>query len=408
MKQPTTMRHALLSIACILAIIIIPLGCKKSVEKTATVPIVLATQVVQQDVPVIKEWVGSTDGFQNAQIRARVSGYLLSQNYQEGSMVKGGTVLFQIDPRPFQAVLAQTKASLAQAQARANLAQSTLARQTQLYNTKVISQQEFDTSTQSAQADIAASAAAQADVESAQLNVDYCTITAPLDGIVGKAMAQIGDLVGTGENSVLTTMSQVNPTRVYFPISEQEYLDAANKLDEAASLPMEKRQQLLEMKLANGETYPQKGVFDFVNRQVDPTTGTIIIAGLFPNQDSILRPGQYAKITAQVDTLKNAMVIPQQAVNQIQGTSYQVVVVNSENKTDVKIVKIGQRYGSLWVVDSGLKPGDKIIVEGLQKVLANGSTVNPQPYVFPGTAKAKEAAAPSATPTASPASTPAN
>ncbi|MEO6053370.1 MAG: efflux RND transporter periplasmic adaptor subunit [Chthoniobacterales bacterium] len=402
MKQSHTRRHSLLLITCAIAATL-PLGCQKPVEKQIQIPEVLVTEVTQMDVPVIKEWIGSTDGFQNAQIRARVTGYLLSQNYQEGSFVKGGTILFQIDPRPFQATLAQAQATLAQMQAKANLAQSTLARQTQLYKTKVISQQEFDTSTQSAQADIAASAAAQANVEAAQLNVNYCTITAPLDGIVGKAMAQIGDLVGSGDNSVLTTMSQVNPTRVYFPISEQEYLDNADKLDEAANLPMEKRPQHLEMKLANGEMYPQKGVFDFVNRQVDPTTGTIIIAGLFPNADNILRPGQYAKVIAQVNTLKNAMVIPQQSVNQIQGTSYQVVVVNSDNKSEVRIVKLGQRYGSLWVVKSGLKSGDKVIVEGLQKVMANGTSVRPAPYTPASTTPTASPA-----PQSSPAATPAN
>lgn len=345
------------------------------------------------DVPVIRDWVGSIEGAQNSQIEARVSGYLLSQEYVEGSNVKGGTVLFKIDPRPYEAALAQAEANLSQAQAKAALAEITLQRQTELFKTQVISEQEFDVATQTAAADVAAVEAAEAAVETAKLNLEFCTIIAPFDGVVGKAQAQLGDLVGPGAGSVLTTISQIQPIKVVFFLSEQEYLRAKTALEKADNTPIEARKRNLQITLANGEVYPWKGVFDFINRQVDPRTGTIEVVSLFSNPDFLLRPGQFAKVQVQIDTLEGAVVVPQRAVTELQGTYFQVAVVNSDNTVEIRKVTPGIRDGSNWVISEGLKPGETIVVEGGQK-LTNGAKIQPVRFT------------PAPTPTPSPTPTP--
>ncbi len=333
------------------------------------------------DVPVSKQWVGTTNGYQNADILARVTGYLVQQNYIEGSFVKAGTVLFQIDPRPFEATLEQAKAQYAQAYAHAQLAEITLHRQTQLVKNNVISQQQYDTSYQAAQATVATASAAKANVDSAQLNLQFCTLVAPFDGIVGIAQAQIGALVGSGSNVVLTKMSQVDPIKVVFPISEQEYLQASAHINAYAALPTEKRPPLFQLILANGEIYPYKGKFDFANRQVDPNTGTIQITGIFPNPNHILRPGQYAMVEARVADLKKAIVVPQAAVTQIQGT-YQLALLNPDNTITTRTVEVGSTYGLWWVITRGLQPGETIVVSGPQQIQPNVKVV-PSPYPLP-------------------------
>ena len=326
------------------------------------------TPATSGNVTVYKTWVGLLNGYQNAEIRAQVTGYLLSQNYQEGSTVKKDTILFQIDPRSFEAALAQAEATYAQAVAKAQLAQITLDRQTQLYKTKVISQQEYDTSAQDTQAAIAQAAAAQAAVQAAQVNLNYCTIRAPFDGIVGTAQAQIGDLVGPGgSETVLTQMSQVDPIKAIFSIPEEEYLHAAPILQENQDQPIDKREARLTLQLANGTQHAEKGIFYFVNRQVNVSTGTITIESLFPNPKSVLRPGLFAKVTAPVKELEDAILVPTKAIVELQGT-HLVSILNDDNTVSATHVKLGPVDGDNQVILSGVKAGQKVVVEGVEKV----------------------------------------
>lgn len=378
---------AFLASAPLIAAALVPFlstGCKKHApvaERPAPEVLVMAAE--SKNVPFIRNWIGSVQGAQNAQIEARVSGYLMSQEYREGSLVKAGQVLFRIDPRPFEAALAQARANLSQMQAKAQLSAITLKRQTELFKTKVISAEEFDVSTQTAAADASAAQAAAAAVEEAKLNLEFCTVLSPFDGIAGKATAQIGDLVGPGNASILTTVSQVNPVKVTFFLSEQEYLRASPMIEDMERLPeINERPRIFEIQLANGDVYPQKGVFDFVNREVDPRTGTIEVVSLFPNPTYILRPGQYANVSVLVETLENAVVVPQRALNELQGTYYQIAVVGADNTVQIRTVTPGIRYGSDWVISEGLKAGETVVVEGGQK-LQNGTRVVPKPFVEP-------------------------
>ena len=407
-------------------------------------------QVEQRDVPIYGEWIGTTDGMVNAEVRAKVSGYLLKQNYTEGSFVRKGQLLFEIDARPFQASLEQAKGKLAQAegqleqansqftqseaqvgqagaqvsQAQAQLAQAKANQlKTQLdvdkyrplREQKAVTQQDLDNAVQAnvaalaqveaakagvqtaqsqlqanvaqvgtAKATIASAKAvvksATADVETAQLNLGFTRITSPIDGIAGIAQAQVGNLVGPTTN-VLTTVSTVDPIKVYFTASEQEYLDYArlhptqSERDEAAS------QLELQLILANGTTYPHTGRFFVADRQVDQTTGAIRLAGIFPNPNNTLRPGQYGRVRAETSLEEGALVVPQRAVSELQG-SYQVAVVGADNKVSIRPVKVGERDGTMWIIDDGLKPGEKVVAEGTQKVRPD-AVVNPKPFVAP-------------------------
>jgi len=371
-------------------------SCEKKPEGTPPPLNVTVAPVQQKDVFVMRTWVGLLDGFQNAEIRAQVTGYLTTQNYKEGSVVKKGSVLFTIDQRPFQAALAQAQADYAKAVAQAQLSQITLDRQTQLYKTKVISQQEYDTSYQDTQASLASVAAAQANVQSAQINLAYCTIVAPFDGIAGVAQAQIGDLVGPGGSAtVLTQMSQVNPIKVNFSITEQEYLNAYALLQQLQNTPTDQLEGKLTLKLADGSEYSKPGKFDFVNRQVNVSTGTIQITALFPNDDDILRPGLFARVTAPTEELKGALLVPQVALVELQG-DYLISVVAQDNTVKTMPVKAGPVQGELQVVTpkipDSLKAGMKVIVGGVEKVRPD-MKVNPT-------------AAPSPSPTPSPAGQP--
>jgi RND family efflux transporter MFP subunit len=357
-------------------------ACEKKPAVPAGGPVkVTVTPVQQKDVAEIRTWVGLLDGYQNADIRAQVTGYLMTQNYKEGSYVKKGTELFTIDKRPFEAALAQAQANYAKAVATAQLSQITLDRQTQLYKTKVISQQEYDTAYQTAQADIASAAAAQAAVQTAQINLNYCSITAPFDGVVGIAQAQIGDLVGPGGTaSVLTQMSQLDPIKANFSITEQEYLHAAAMLNERqdSTTPAP---NVIELKLADGSVYPQKGHFDFVNRQINVATGSIQVTALFPNEGLLLRPGLFGRITAPVRQLKDALVVPQAAVMELQG-KHLISIVGPDNVVTTLPVKLGPTEGPLQVVEGKLKPGDKVVVGGVEKVKP-GMKVEPSAFVPP-------------------------
>jgi membrane fusion protein, multidrug efflux system len=364
-------------------------GCeKKAVQAEAPPPPeVFVTQVVKADVPIVGEWVGTLDGSENADIRARVTGYLQKREYQEGSYVKAGDLLFEIDPRPFEAALAEAKSQLVQAQALQLATQADFERSQELFNKKVISTQEFENKKQLNEANVAKVGALEAAVQTALLNLGFTKITAPVNGIAGIAKAQIGDLVGVGGSATtLTTVSTVDPIRLYFPVSERDYKQHANTLQKAMQQPYSERQELIEMVFADGTVYPKKGKFSFVDRQVDPTTGTILIAANFPNTDLTLRPGQFAKAKAVIENIPGALLVPERALVELQG-SYQVGVIGQDNKAEIRPIKIGPRYNRQVVVTEGLKEGDKVIVEGIQKVRP-GVIPTVKPYQEPQTGTA--------------------
>src|SRR5262245_48880732 len=365
-------------------------GCEKSGQPQARPPEVEVAQVEQKDVPISKEWVGTLEGLVNAQIRPQVTGYLLRQTYQEGSFVKKGQLLFEIDPRTFQAALDQTKAQVANAeqqlaQAEANQVKTQLDvnRYKPLAEEQAVTQQDLDNAVQAnlaAQAQVRAAKAqidaAKAQVDTAQLNLGFTKIVSLIDGITGIAQAQIGDLVGP--TTLLTTVSTVDPIKVYFPVSERGYLDYIKENPDAVKRAAQEKQLNLQLILADGALYPHKGTFSFADRQVDVKTGTLRLQGLFPNPGNILRPGQFARVRAITTIKKGALLVPQRAVAELQG-SYQVSVVGSDNKVSIRPVKVGERVGSEWIVDEGLKPGERVVAEGIQRVHA-GITVNPKPH----------------------------
>jgi membrane fusion protein (multidrug efflux system) len=345
-------------------------------------PEVLVTEVMQREVPIIREWVGTLNGVQNAQISARVEGYLTTIAYQQGGHVKKGDLLFQIDPRPFQASLDQAKAQLQQDQATLLQVESDAKRAQELFAGRVISAQEYTDKTQTYQAKLAAVAADQAAVEQAQLNLGFTKIVSPLDGIAGKEQAQIGDLVGTSSGTVLTTVSQIDPIWCYFPISEQDYWAHAESINRMVMVPEEKRPENVELILPEGSVYKHKGRFAFINRQVESTTGTIQVAASFPNPELTLRPGQYVTARAEVDQLPNALLIPRQAVSVLQGSD-QIGIVNPDGKAEIRAVRLGEIYGQMVVVKEGVKAGEKVIVEGFQTVRqAMPVTAKPYPGSF--------------------------
>jgi RND family efflux transporter MFP subunit len=348
-------------------------GCKKKITPPPP-PEVQVITITATNVPIFEEWIGTLDGYVNAQIRAQVTGYLLTQNYAEGSEVKKGDLLFQIDPRPFQAMLDQAQAKLAQDKAQSGKTELDVNRYTPLAKEQAISQEELD---DAIQAKLAANAQVKADeaaVESAQLNLGFTRITSPIDGLAGIALAQIGDLVGQS-GSVLTTVSTINPIKAYFQVSEQSYLAFWRHL--AASENVDENFPL-QLIFSDGSVYPEKGRFFFADRQVNPNTGTLQIAGLFPNPYFILCPGQYGQVRVQTETITNALLVPQRAVTQLQD-AYQVFIVDNQNTAHIQPVKVGDQIGSNWIIESGLNPGDQVVVEGTQKV-KEGATVNPKPF----------------------------
>ena len=339
-------------------------------------PEVLVAEVIQHDVPIYFEWIGTTEGNVNAQIRPRVQGSLQMRGYREGSLVKVGQLMFTIDPSEYEATLKQAMGDLRRAEANLGKTQLDVARYTPLAKEGAISQQELDNAVQSHQANKASVEAAYATVERAKLNLSWTKVTAPITGIAGISVAQIGDLVTP--NTVLTTISQVDPIKVYYPISEQEYLHFAQRIREIEAGRGGQRTPLI-LTLADGSVYPERGTFSLADRQVDLRTGTITVQGLFPNPNNILRPGQYAKIRVAAETRKDALLVPQQAVQLLQG-SPQVAVVGKDNKVDIRSVKVGEQAESMWIIEEGIKPGEQIVVSGVQKVKA-GMVVNPKPYV---------------------------
>jgi membrane fusion protein, multidrug efflux system len=355
--------------------------CKGETASAPPPPLVQVevADVIQKDVPIQMEWVGSIDGSNNALIRAQVSGYLMKRPYTEGAFVKKGDLLFELDPSKFQTALDQALGELAKAQAQFMKTKQDVDRDTPLAKEGAISKKELDDSIQAHAATKGMVAAAKAAVEQAKLNLSWTRIAAPIDGVVGISKAQIGDLIDA--SSELTSISTLDPIRVYFPVSEAEYLEAAEKVQQGYKDRKEGKEYsgaLLELVLGGEKIYQHKGQFHLVDRQVDQKTGTIRVAALFPNPNNLLRPGQFARVRAVTKTKENAILIPQRAVTEMQG-SYQVAVVSPDNKVDIRPIKVGPRSGSLWIIDHGLKPGERVVVEGLQKVKA-GMTVDPKPF----------------------------
>jgi membrane fusion protein, multidrug efflux system len=371
-------RIAPVMVAALTAAVFFSGGCGKKSDSPPAPPLKAEViTVAPRDVPIYREWVGTVEGFVTAQIRAQVSGYLMTQQYAEGSVVKRGDLLFQIDPRPFQAVLDQAKGRLAQDQAQQGKTELDVKRFTPLARNGAISQQELD---DAVQANLVAAAALKADeaaVETAALNLGFTRIASPIDGVAGLALAQIGDLVSPG-GSVLTTVSTLDPVRVYFNVSEQFYLEHRRQFPTADERLRDQASLEFGLILADGTVYPHPGKFFFENRQVDVGTGTIQVAALFPNPQLLLRPGGYARVRFKSDTVKGALVVPQRAVAELQ-SSYQVAVVGAGNRVHIQPVKVGEQVGFQWIVESGLHSGERVVAEGTQKA-KEGMVIDPQPY----------------------------
>jgi RND family efflux transporter MFP subunit len=363
-------------------------------------PLVEVAFVEQRNVPIYGEWIGTLAGQVNANVKAQVTGYLLRRDYQEGSYVTKGQLLFEIDSRPFQAALDQAKSQLAQAEAQLEQDEAQLAtaeanqiksqlnvdKYAPLAKANAVSQQDLDNAVQTnlankagAQAARAAMAAAKAQiqagraaVETATINLGFTRITSPIAGIAGIAQAQVGDLVSTS-SAALTTVSTLDPIRDYFTVSEQTYLDLGKQLADPGG-----QRWKLELILADGKTYPREGTFYFADRSVDQNTGSIQLAALFPNPGNVLRPGQYGKVRAVLSLRKGALLVPQPAVSELQG-SHQVAVVGRDNRVAIRPVKVGQREGAMWVIEDGLESGERVVVEG-QQMLRPGMAVDPKPF----------------------------
>jgi membrane fusion protein (multidrug efflux system) len=388
----------------VVAVLLADAACSgaKATAKAPAPPVVEVAPVERKDVPIYGEWIGTLAGQVNATVQAQVSGYLLRRDYQEGSFVRKGQLLFEIDPRPFQAALDQAKGQLALARAQviqyeaqlasaeANQTKSELdvEKYTPLTKAEAASQQDLDNAVQTDRANKAQVQAAQAaivagkaqiqaveaTVETATINLGFTRITAPVDGIADVSRAQVGDLVGAGTGQ-LTIVSTLDPIRDYFTVSEQDYLQLRKRLTNSAGDHWK-----LQLILADGTAYPREGSFYFGERAVDQNTGSIQLAALFPNPGNLLRPGQYGKVRAMVRTQKDALLIPQAALVELQG-SYQVDVVGPDNKVAVRPVKVGERVGTLWIVQEGLNPGEQVVVEGQQN-LRPGTLVQPKPFVI--------------------------
>jgi len=350
----------------LLIFLVFPAACSRKPAQTGPPPPeVLVTTVTPRDVPRILERVATLDGFINANINAQVQGYIVSRDYQEGSQVKKGDLLFQIDPRPFEAALAQAKATLAKDKANLAKAEADEKRALDLFNRKVISEQERDTAVAAAESSRANVQADEAAVKQAELNLGYTKITAPIDGIAGFANNQVGDLVSP-TSGPLTTISQIDPIKAVVTAGEGPFTDFVSRHPDPTERAAYIRSLEFELILGDGKVYPHKGKFYALDRNLDLKTGSIRYEVTFPNPGNNLRPGQFGKVRFVADTKKNALIVPQEAVSELQG-NYQVVVVDQDNKAHIRPVKMGERIGAMWEVTDGLKPGERVVVQGLQK-----------------------------------------
>jgi RND family efflux transporter MFP subunit len=350
-------------------------ACGRKAAPVSPPQTVFVAIVVQRDTPIYGEWVATLDGSVNAQIEPRVTGYVIKQNYTEGSLVRNGDVLFEIDPRPFKAALDQSKAVLAQAEAQLAKATLDVNRDTPLAAEHAIAQNQLDTEISARQVVQAQVLGARANVEEAALNLEFTRVTSLVTGIAGIARVQVGNLVGP--NAVLTTVSQVEPIKAYFTVSEQEYTDFHRRFPTEASVAAQRKKMPLQLILADGTLYERTGTVSFADREVNPATGAIRIAGLFANPNNLLRPGEYGRVRLSAKSQPGALLVPQRAVTELQG-SYQVAVVGGDDKISIRPVTVGDRVGQLWIVTDGLKAGERVVVEGQMKV-HDGSAVKPVP-----------------------------
>jgi membrane fusion protein (multidrug efflux system) len=352
-------------------------SCRKPESAPPAIDVEVAT-VAKQDVPIEREWVGTIEGFIDATIRAQVQGYLVSRNYREGDRVKKGQLLFTIDPRPFQAALDQAQAMLDQAQAQHYIAQADLERIRPLAEEKAISKRDLDNAVGTERSTLAAIIAAQAAVNKAHLDLGFTKIASPIDGVAGFAIAQIGDLVGPAQGGELTVVSRIDTVKVAYAVSEQFYLSCMKCMQSPRSDSADAGQTMEhEMVLADGSRYPYRGRLYAVNRQVDAKTGTLQMEAIFPNPGDLLRPGQFVRVIVTTGTRKNALLVPQRAVTEMQGI-YQVAIVRPDRRVELRQVRLGEQVGDRWIVDEGLEPDETVVAEGIQKV-REGSLVAPMP-----------------------------
>ena len=365
---PRLIRRVLLSGSLVIAA-----GCSGSKAAAPPPPpdVEVAT-VVERDTPIYSEWVASLDGSVNADIQPRVSGYIIKQNYREGAPVRKGEVLFEIDPRPFKAALDYATAQLAQAEAQLGKATLDVERDTPLAEARAIAKSQLDTEIQAKRGAEASVMAAKAHVEQAELDLEFTRVTSLVSGIAGIARVQIGNLVGPA--SILTSVSQVDPIKAYFTVSEQVFQEFHRRFPTEQSVEEQRKRMPLQLILGDGQVYEHTGRISFADREVNAATGTIRIAGFFPNPSNLLRPGGYGRVRLSVRTVPGARLVPQRAVTELQG-SHQVAVVDNGNKVSIRPVTVGDRVGNLWIVTDGLKAGERVIVEGLLKV-RDGSVVN--------------------------------
>jgi membrane fusion protein (multidrug efflux system) len=351
-------------------------GCGKAPAGAPPPSDVRVVNVERRDVPIVREWVGYLDGSVNAQVRAQVTGYIVRQVYKEGAFVKKGDILFEIDPRPFAAAVAQAQALQAQAYAQLGKADLDVKRDRPLAMDKAISQEELDDAVQGRLAALAQVAGARAAVDQARLNLDFTHVVAPTDGVAGLVNTQIGDLVGPG-TGILATVSKLDQIKAYFPISEQTYLDPL--LAKGFREPSAGSEGItFDLILSDGSVYARKGTFFAIDSQVDANTGTLRVVAEFPNPDGLLRPGQYARVRAVIGTVKDALVVPQRALTELQG-SYQLATVDGSNHAHIITVKTGAPVGAEVVVESGVHAGDRVVADGIQKI-TDGAEVNPVPF----------------------------
>ena len=359
----------------LLAVCLLALGgCSggKAAAPAPPPPTVEVATVIQRDTPIYTDWIATLDGYVNAEIQPRVSGYIIKQNYKEGAVVRKGEVLFEIDPRPLQAALDQAKAQLAQAEAQLGKASLDVERDTPLAAARAIAQSQLDTEIQAKLGAQGSVLAAKANVEQAELNLEFTKVTSLVSGIAGVARVQIGNLVGP--SSILTSISQVDPIKAYFTVSEQVFIDFHRRFPTQQSVEEQRRRMPLQLVLGDGSIYEHIGTISFADREINPATGTIRVAGVFPNPNNLLRPGGYGRVRLSVRTATGALLIPQRAVTELQG-SYQVAVVGGDNKVSIRSVTVADRVGSLWIVTDGLRAGERVIVEGLLKA-RDGAVVN--------------------------------
>ncbi len=378
-----------LALATLGLLVLVLTACSDQEAPAVAIPEVYVAEVVQQDVPIYMEIVGQTRGSQDVDIRARVEGFLDTINFTEGAFVRKGDLLYQIDPKPLQAALAKAKADLARNQAQLDQTTVTVNRMKPLAAQQAVSLQELDNALAAQNAAIAQVDAGRAAVDKAELDLGYATITSPIDGIVGITEVKAGNLVGSGESTLLTTVSKVDPIIFRGGISEADYLNLARNV-EASKASREGSAIAAQLFLADGSIYPYPGSLDAVERAVDPTTGTLAVQISFPNPERLLRPGQYGRVRFASEIRRDALLVLQRAVQELQDR-HNVVVVDADNKVSVRSVKVGPRVDDLWVIDEGLKPGERVVVEGLQR-LRDGMTVKAVPVAASASSPAVPAA----------------